>query len=241
MEWASACAFRDEDHAHSWLNLESAADRGFLGSSGGWAVIIRAMTDSVPAIGDRTSGVRPSSSRLPEVTPRNVAGLIEVHFDFIWRSLRRMGLEGADADDATQEVFVIASRRLDSIAPDKERAFLFGTALRVAALARRTAKRYQGRLDSLAADPVERPPSPEELVSRREARADLDTVLDQLDLELRVVFTLYELEELTVSEIAELMELKEGTVASRLRRARDQFRDAVKRLHARRAFAGGQS
>jgi RNA polymerase sigma-70 factor (ECF subfamily) len=197
------------------------------------------MTDPVPAIGERSSGVQPSS-RLPDIGPRTIAGLVEVHYDFIWRSLRRMGLEGADADDAAQEVFVIASRRLDSIAFDKERAFLFAAALRVAALSRRTQKRYQGRLDALVGDPVQGPPSPEELVSRREARAELDAVLDTLDLELRAVFTLYELEELTVPEIAELMDVKEGTIASRLRRAREQFRDAVKRLRARHAFAGGQ-
>jgi len=202
---------------------------------------MRAMTDPVPAIGDRTSGVQPSSSRSTNVRRPTIADLVEIHFDFIWRSLRRMGLAGADADDATQEAFVIASRRLDSIAPGKERAFLFGTALRVAALSRRTQMRYRGHLDVLTADPVEHPPSPEELMSRSEARADLDAVLAELDLELRAVFTLFEIEELTVPEIAELMELKEGTVSSRLRRAREQFRDAVKRLRARRAFSGGQS
>ncbi len=202
---------------------------------------MRAMTDAQPAIGERDSGIHASSSRSPDVSPCTIAGLVEVHFDFIWRSLRRMGLEGADADDATQEVFVIASRRLDSIAPAKERAFLFGTALRVAALTRRTASRYRGRLDALACDPVESPPNPEELVTRRQARADLDTVLDALDLELRAVFTLFELEELTVPEIAELMDLKEGTVSSRLRRAREQFSEAVKRLQAQRAFGGGGS
>jgi RNA polymerase sigma-70 factor, ECF subfamily len=73
------------------------------------------------------------------------------------------------------------------------------------------------------AEPTERPdpdPGPDELVDRDRARAALDAILAAMPLELRAVFVLYELEQLTMAEIAALLELPPGTVASRLRRAR---------------------
>src|SRR5690242_17321725 len=65
--------------------------------------------------------------------------LQEEHFEFLWRSLRRLGVPEADVDDAVQQVFLVAARR--EILPGSERSFLFATALRVASHARRTLRR----------------------------------------------------------------------------------------------------
>ena len=62
-----------------------------------------------------------------------------------------------------------------------------------------------------------------------EARARLQNILDQIPEELRAVFVLYELERFTMSEIAALMNLPSGTVASRLRKARELFVARAKR------------
>src|SRR3954451_17353117 len=62
-----------------------------------------------------------------------VQALLRCHFDGVWRLLRRLGLPQADADDAAQQVFIIACRRIESILPGSERAFLFGCALKLAA------------------------------------------------------------------------------------------------------------
>src|SRR5512142_2066304 len=75
----------------------------------------------------------------PAPSAQRVRALVDAHFEFVWRSLRRLGLSSADADDATQEVFLVAIRRLDDIDPESERSFLYGTALRVAAVQRRSA------------------------------------------------------------------------------------------------------
>ena len=80
----------------------------------------------------------------------------------------------------------------------------------------------------------------EQLLERRQARALLDRLLDEMLEELRVVFVLFELEELSIKEIAELCEIPVGTVASRLRRARDDFEQRVARAEARRRFSGGE-
>jgi RNA polymerase sigma-70 factor, ECF subfamily len=58
----------------------------------------------------------------------------------------------------------------------------------------------------------------------------LDRVLDQMETDLRTVFVLYEFEELNMAEIASALGIPQGTVASRLRRARADFRQRVSRL-----------
>ena len=63
------------------------------------------------------------------------------HHDFIWRLLRRLGVSREKADDASQNVFLVATERVDSIKLGSERAFLFGTALRVARSQHRSEQR----------------------------------------------------------------------------------------------------
>ena len=56
------------------------------------------------------------TSRSAAASERRLTSLMQQHFDFVWRNLRRLGLTVADADDAAQEVFMIASRKLELIA-----------------------------------------------------------------------------------------------------------------------------
>jgi RNA polymerase sigma-70 factor (ECF subfamily) len=165
--------------------------------------------------------------------------LMQAHFDFVWRSLRRLGLNAADAGDACQEVFLVASRRLDSIVAGSERSFLFGSALKIASTRRRSLKR---RPELAQAEVEERDepsaPGPERLTELSRARQLLQAVLDDMTLELKAPFVLFELEELSVPQIAELLRLPIGTVSSRLRSARLEFQAAVRRLQARDAFPG---
>lgn len=167
-----------------------------------------------------------------------VRALVEAHFDSVWRVVRALGVPAADADDAAQEVFLVASRKLDAIAPGRERAFLFGTARGVAANQRRSA----GRREALAADELpdvlDDAPRADELVDAARARVVLERALAALAPEHREPFVLFELEELSTAEIAEALTLPVGTVASRLRRARELFRAEVARLEARARFEG---
>jgi len=135
---------------------------------------------------------------------------------------------GADADEIAQEAFIVASRKLHEIRPGSERAFLLAIAMNIASTRRRSYSREALRIDR--AEFVCAPPpilNPEQAVERQQARRELDAILLAMNLELRTVFVLYELEELSTKAIAELLELKEGTVASRLRRAREEFRALV--------------
>jgi RNA polymerase sigma-70 factor (ECF subfamily) len=158
--------------------------------------------------------------------------LVRTHMPTIWRFLRRLGCSPEDADDAAQEVFVIAVGKLDRIEPEKERSYLYAVALRLASRQRRSQTfRAAKTVAGVDVDEVRSKDLPsDELLGRKEARAALDRILSEMTPELRTTFTLYELEELTMAEIATVTETPMGTVASRLRRAREQFQDAVKRI-----------
>lgn len=164
-----------------------------------------------------------------------VRALITDNLGFVWRSLVRLGVPRGDADDAVQQVFLVASGKAHTIEPGRERAFLFGVALRIASRVRRTQQRRREVLDGESAERLDPAADTEALVDRARARVELDAILDAMPLELRAVFVLFELEQVTMAEIAALLDLPAGTVASRLRRAREHFQAAVKRLAARGA------
>jgi RNA polymerase sigma-70 factor (ECF subfamily) len=168
---------------------------------------------------------------MPASTPDvRLREMISCNLDFVWRSLRRLGVPELTADDCTQEVFLVASRRLDDIEVGRERSFLFATSLRVASDARRAQARRGEHADDALGELADDGPGPAELVDRGRARAVLDRVLDTLELDLRTVFVLYELEEMQVPEIAATLDVPVGTVSSRLRRARVAFREAAQRI-----------
>ncbi len=59
---------------------------------------------------------------------RRFATLLDEYYDFVWRSVRRLGVATADAEDAALRVFEVASRKLEPRAPGRARAFLFPAA-----------------------------------------------------------------------------------------------------------------
>ena len=145
----------------------------------------------------------------------------------IWRYLRRLGLTSAEADDATQQVFFVLSKRLPAVLPGSERAFAYQVASRVASDVRRgAARRYEV---SSEGDPGSAATRPDDLLEERRRLMLLDEILATLPPEPRQVFVLYEIEELPMKEIALILGIPPGTVASRLRRARDEFKHRAAR------------
>lgn len=186
-----------------------------------------------------------------ETPPRTLAehgdasrlrALFDAHYAFVWRFLRRFGVQTPQLEDAAQEVFWVAARRLSDVRPGSERAFLYGVALRIAA----EDVRRRLRSPRVDADPeevlrlVDPAPSPEQQLEQRQRRELLDAILDRMPLELRTVFVLAELEDMEVREIAALEGIPLGTASSRLRRAREEFSAAAKRLRAALAARGAK-
>jgi RNA polymerase sigma-70 factor (ECF subfamily) len=147
------------------------------------------------------------------------------HHESVWRTLRRRGLAPDVAADTTQQAFLIAAERLADITPGSERAFLMATALRLAS----AVFRRERRLD-LEDDMDLRQARGRDVDDARSAVDLLDSILARIDPTLVEVFVLFELEELSSPEIAKLLEIPVGTIASRLRRAREAFRTVADRI-----------
>jgi RNA polymerase sigma-70 factor (ECF subfamily) len=171
---------------------------------------------------------RPAAAAVGDGRDRARA-LVEENFDFVWRLLRRFGVAECDADDAAQRVFWVATGKIDRIEVGAERSFLFGTSRRVAWATRRDRDRRREVDDQGAADRADAAPLPDEEVERRRRVAMLDEMLAALPDDLRTVFVLCEVEGMTAPEVAQIESIPVGTVASRLRRARQQLEVEVRR------------
>jgi len=172
-----------------------------------------------------------SAAPAPVLVRERLRACMDAHYDALWRALRRFGVPSAHVEDAAQQVFIVLANHLDQVKEGSERAYLYGTAVRVASDLR---KRMARSREIASAAPMEDHPAPgldaEHLLDVQRARKALDGVLAEMPMELRTVFVLYEFEELTMAEIAASLEIPPGTVASRLRRARAQFTAAVEAL-----------
>jgi RNA polymerase sigma-70 factor, ECF subfamily len=152
-----------------------------------------------------------------------LAALVEQHLDLAARVVRNLGAPRGEVEDLVQQAFAITAARLEDIEPGKERAFLIQTAVRLAANIRRTRAQSREVTTGLLPEVADGRPTPEEISDHTRALRMLDRALESMDLDLRSVFVLYEIEELTMAEIAVALQIPSGTVASRLRRARADF------------------
>ncbi len=167
----------------------------------------------------------PSSAAPPEDGRVRLQRMFDSHHGVVWRTLRRYGLDPETAADVGQQAFLVAVERITDIWPGSERAFLLGTALRLARKQRRNAARSP--LESCPDERLRQAASAESQAMTLEL---LDRVLGQLDVSLVEVFVLFDVEGFSTKEIASALTVPEGTVASRLRRAREEFRAATRRL-----------
>ena len=154
---------------------------------------------------------------------RTFDALYTDHFDFVWRSLRRLGVHVSLVEDATQDAFVVVHRRLGDLRPDASpKAFLFGIALRVAHDYRRRARR-KGASSLDTEQVVSVSSSPYDDTVKAQAVALVERFLASLDDDKRAAFALAELEGMTAVEISEALGVNPNTVSSRLRAARERF------------------
>jgi len=175
--------------------------------------------------------VTPSVALRPEDAS---ASLYEAHFGFVWRTLGYLGLSGASQEDAAQDVFVVAHRRLGAF---EERAavqtWLYAIARNVTRNYKRGSRR-RGPQGELPDDWPSNGPTPEEDYQRKQALTFVQSFLESLDEPKREVFLLCELEQLPAVEVGELLRVSPNTVSSRLRLARVAFARAVeehRRIH----------
>jgi RNA polymerase sigma-70 factor, ECF subfamily len=154
--------------------------------------------------------------------PVPLAELYDSHANFVYRSLLGLGVAPARAEDAMQDVFIIANQHLASFKGAFYKAWLFRIAHSVARNVRRAARRAQ-------AEPLEDTPlvdhsaSPFELAAQAQQVRLLNELLEQLKEQQREVFVLAELEQLPHTEIAKALGIHVNTVANRLNAARSRL------------------
>jgi RNA polymerase sigma-70 factor (ECF subfamily) len=153
-------------------------------------------------------------------TTTTVRSLWDEHAPYILRSLRYLGVREADLDDAVQETFVIAHRKLADLRTGATpRPWLYAIALNVARHARRAKS-------TLSIHELAHVHDPRDLDGRTQARIELLSLLALLDDERREIVVLYFLEQFTLREIADALGCPLQTVYSRLGAATKQLEDA---------------
>ncbi len=163
--------------------------------------------------------------------------LYHEHFDYVWSSVRRLGVPPQHIADVTHDVFVTVFRKLDEYDPTRPaRPWLFAVAFRVTRNHQRLAANRNERLqrDDEAIEGVDPLPGAEDTLGAAQDRALVRDALDALDVERRAVLVLHDIEEKPASEIAAICEIPVKTVYSRLHSARSLFTAAVRRFRLRR-------
>jgi RNA polymerase sigma-70 factor (ECF subfamily) len=167
------------------------------------------------------------------------SAVYDAHFPFVWRSVRRLGVVDSAVDDLVQEVFVVVHRQLSGFRGDSSiRSWLFAITSRLVRDSKRALHRKPGHLGGrgrvyedveLHADAA---PSQHDTVAATEAVRTLHSILDAMPEKWREVFILAELEQMTIGDIAQALQVNPNTVYSRLRAARADFERAVLRVRA---------
>ncbi len=181
---------------------------------------------------EQARGPSDSSSVARQAAGASLDEVYQEHCDFVWRSLRRLGVKEAALADATQEVFLAALRHWQGFEGRASiRTWLFAIARGVA----RDLRRAQSRRGTECSDEalVDRQPLPAAGAENREAARLVCQLLDKLDEPKRAVFVLADLEQLPLPEVSEALGINLNTAYSRLRAARREFEAALARHRAR--------
>ena len=158
------------------------------------------------------------------------------YFDFVWSMARRLGVPPEALDDLVQEVFIVVHAKLDTLEkPESLRSWIYSVVKRSVSSHRRAERtRSSAGLAGRASEEVaSSAPTPLEQTQTNADMQLLAQLLEALDEPKREVFALVELQELTVPEVAELLEIPLNTAYSRLRAARQAFEAALARHEAR--------
>ena len=180
--------------------------------------------------------VRPAAVSDGEQATITLEELYDRHADYVHQALRRLGVPRASLPDALQDVFVIVHRRLSQLDPSgSAKPWLFVLAMGVARNHRRRLRR-KPEVEPGTVDPDKvggRFEEPFERAAHAERVELFYKLLEAMDDDKRAVFVLAELEELTVPEIATILDLNLNTAYARLRAARQRFELSLSRLRAR--------
>jgi RNA polymerase sigma-70 factor (ECF subfamily) len=174
----------------------------------------------------------------PGSVPATVPSFQELYaqyFEFVWTSARRQGVDVHAIDDVVQEVFIVIHSRLHTLQqPEALRSWIYGVVRRTASNHHRSRRTRAGAGTTAVDGELESPqPTPFEITQKNADLELLAKLLAELDEPKREVFALVELDEMTMPEVAEALDIPLNTAYSRLRAARLAFEAALARHEAR--------
>jgi RNA polymerase sigma-70 factor (ECF subfamily) len=179
--------------------------------------------------------LRPGSSPIAAVEPIVFTQLFREFGRYVPGLLRRLGVAEREVEDVAQDVFTVIHRKLPQFRGESSlKTWICGIALRVARSHLRLSRVRKLMLGDPPVEPSREPVQLEALALAERVRL-LQRALDALPEKLRRVFVLYELEELSIHEVAALIGRSEKTAYTRLYAARDR----VERSLRRQALIGG--
>ncbi len=155
--------------------------------------------------------------------------IVREHADRVYRLAYRLSGNRADAEDLTQETFVRVFRSLSGYRPGTFEGWLHRITTNLFLdLVRR---RQRIRFDALPEDAGDRlpgrDPGPEQAYDSTHLDPEIQAALDELPPDFRVAVVLCDLEQLSYEEIAATLDVKVGTVRSRIHRGRVLLREAL--------------
>ena len=186
---------------------------------------------STPITADPRADDRPREETAEDAM--SLERLIRSDGSFVARTLRRAGVSDDAVDDAVQQVFLVAARKLGAVRAGSERPFLLGIALNVAAHARRRVARLR-EVDDDREELWDGAPLPDDALDAARLASVVWKALEALPADLRAVLILVDVDEHTMAHAADALAIPRGTVASRLRRARERLAEAVCRVRPSR-------
>ncbi|WP_028647420.1 RNA polymerase sigma factor SigE [Nocardiopsis sp. CNT312] len=176
------------------------------------------------------------AAEFEEWEPPSWDEVVRVHSPRVYRLAYRLTGNKHDAEDLTQEVFIRVFRSLAKYTPGTFEGWLhrITTNLFLDTARRKARIRFEGLADNADERIEGREPSPAQRYDDRHFDADVQAALDALPAEFRAPVVLCDIEGLSYEEIAATLDVKLGTVRSRIHRGRAQLRRA---LEHRRALA----
>jgi RNA polymerase sigma-70 factor, ECF subfamily len=165
---------------------------------------------------------------------RDFEAIYTEHIAFVWRCLRALGVAPAVLDDAAQEVFLIVHRRYSEFRGlSSLRSWIYGIVRNVAANHRRSQRRRAPH-EQLSPDLQCAEASPLDRVQVGEAAAFIQQFLAGVSEGKREVFVLAAIEQLSMPEVAQALDLPLNTAYTRLRDVRQELRRALQGRRGKR-------
>lgn len=181
----------------------------------------------------------PPSTQSPIVSVRapstalDLREIFDAHFDYVWTTLRRLGVRDSDLEDVAHEVFIKVHARLTDYDRSRPiRPWLFGFAFRVAADHQRLA-RHRVEVLGLTSEPVDAARRPDQQMEADDERRLVEAALECVEMERRAVLLMHDADDVPIPEVARALEINVNTAYSRLRLARRDLAEAIERLRSK--------